>query len=439
MIKAFNGLILINLSILAFLFFIQDANAVLQVDITQGNVQILSMIPQSCNHQSVKNSQNIINIVHDDLKRTGLYALNSGINECDTDISSYTDKLGDNDYLYALYFSSEKSKDINIELRLWDLRSRKLLLTQKFTSTAAEYRSLAHSVADAIYKRLTGESGYFNTKIVYITEIPKGDYVEKRVTIAEQDASNPMFLTDDSLLALSPRISYDRKKVVFMAYKNDIASIYLLDLDNLNENITPKSDLLVSFQGGVLSAPKFSPDNKYLLFARSYASSTDIYKINLESFEYSKLTNSAIAINTSPSYSPDMKRIAFISDRTAVPSIYVMNSDGTDQKRITRGKGSYFNTNWSPRGDWIAFTKVHNRKFYIGIIKPDGSSERLLTSSPYVLDNPTWSPNGRLLMFSRKFNKKSKLTNKLHTIDITGSNEMELKTPYGAGDPSWSS
>ncbi|ETO91173.1 MAG: protein tolB [Candidatus Xenolissoclinum pacificiensis L6] len=427
--------IILNVLIFSLLSY-NKAHAILKVDITQGNVRPVGITYQVCNGDT-KYSSNISNIIKSDLKRTGFYSvMTSNASQCITDIRLNTENV---DYLYTLDISHNKY-GINLVVKLWDVYAKKLLIDKHLSSDEKSYRDLAHMASDVIYSRLTGDTGYFNTKIVYITEKMNNKKVEKLVTISDQDGENPIFITESDISPLSPRISYDSQKVAFMAYKDDIANIYILDLNDVLNGKPSKNDLLVTFQEGVLSSPRFSPDNKFLLFARSYGVSTDIYKINLETFEHQKLTSNTVAINTSPAYSPDMQQIAFISDRDGTPNIYVMDANGKRQKRITKGPGSYFNTTWSPRGDWIAFTKVHKRKFYIGIIKPDGSSERLLTNSPYVLDTPSWSTNGRLLLFSRKIKQRNdRFINKIYTVDITGHNEMEIKTPYGASDPSWSS
>ena len=56
---------------------------------------------------------------------------------------------------------------------------------------------------------------------------------------------------------------------------------------------------------------------------------------------------------------------------------------------------------WSPRGDYIAFTKIDGGRFCIGVMRPDGSGERMLANG-FLVEGPTWAPNGRVLMFFRQ-------------------------------------
>ncbi|HRQ62086.1 MAG TPA: Tol-Pal system protein TolB, partial [Alphaproteobacteria bacterium] len=106
-------------------------------------------------------------------------------------------------------------------------------------------------------------------------------------------------------------------------------------------------------------------------------------------------------------------------------------------QRITFGQGRYANPVWSPRGDLIAFTRMHQGQFYIGVIRPDGSGERLI-STAYHVEGPSWSPNGRVLTYFKESRGGSGKKSNVYTVDITGFNERLLKTPGDGSDPAWS-
>ena len=129
----------------------------------------------------------------------------------------------------------------------------------------------------------------------------------------------------------------------------------------------------------------------------------------------------------------------FNSDRGGNQQLYIMNADGSDVRRISFGSGRYATPVWSPRGDYIAFTKMAGGQFYIGVMYPDGSGERLLASG-YLVEGPTWSPNGRVLMYFRqeKGGRSSSAPVKLYSIDLTGYNERQIITPADGSDPAWS-
>ena len=181
-------------------------------------------------------------------------------------------------------------------------------------------------------------------------------------------------------------------------------------------------------------APRFSPDGNYLIMSIAREGTTWIYEVNLRTSTMKMITGIPGTISTSPSYSPDGRHIVFNSDRDNARALYVMNRDGSDIKRISFGKGSYTDPLWSPRGDFIAFIKMHKNNFYLGVMRPDGSGERLLTTS-WLDEGPTWSPNGRVIMFSREYRNGQ---NFIHKVDVTGYNERKVKTPSNASNPAWS-
>jgi TolB protein len=180
-------------------------------------------------------------------------------------------------------------------------------------------------------------------------------------------------------------------------------------------------------------APRFSPDGNRVVLSKAENGATNIFALDLRTRRLNRLTDGN-SIDTTPSYSPDASKIVFNSDRGGSQQLYVMGGDGGGAKRISFGSGKYGTPVWSPRGDKIAFTKIDGGSFYIGIMNPDGSGERLLTQD-FLAEGPTWAPNGRVLMY---FREGKGAPPRLMTIDLTGSNQREVKTPGAASDPAWS-
>jgi TolB protein len=160
---------------------------------------------------------------------------------------------------------------------------------------------------------------------------------------------------------------------------------------------------------------------------------SNLFALDLRTHKPTRLTDSP-AIDTSPCYAPDGSKIVFNSDRGGSQQLYVMSADGGGAKRISFGSGKYGTPVWSPRGDLIAFTKIDGGSFFIGVMRPDGSGERLLTRD-FLVEGPTWAPNGRVLMYFREGRGSGP---RLFSIDLTGSNQREVKTPGDASDPAWS-
>jgi TolB protein len=321
---------------------------------------------------------------------------------------------------------------LKVEFRLWDVLAEQQMAGLAYFSTPENWRRVAHIIADAIYKRMTGEDGYFDSRIVYVAETGPMDRRIKRLAIMDQDGENHRFLTDGQTLVLTPRFSPGTQEITYLSYFNDRPRVYLFNID------TGQQEVLGDFPG-MTFAPRFSPDGNQVIMSLAQNGNSDIYSMDLRTRRVSRLTDHP-SIDTSPSFSPDGSRITFNSDRGGTQQIYVMNADGSGVERISYGKGRYATPVWSPRGDLIAFTRMAQGEFYIGVMKPDGSGERLLTKG-FLVEGPTWAPNGRVLSYFRQTPGNSNgqgATSRLYTIDLTGYNEREVVTPLDASDPAWS-
>ncbi|MCF8496806.1 MAG: Tol-Pal system beta propeller repeat protein TolB [Alphaproteobacteria bacterium] len=316
-----------------------------------------------------------------------------------------------------------------VEFRLWDVFSQKQIAGMAYTTTPENWRRIAHIIADEIYKHLTGEDGYFDTRIVYVSESGPAQKRVKRLAIMDQDGQNSKYLTDGRELVLTPRFSPTQQQIAYMSYGAGGPKVYLYDIS------TGRHEPLGNFPGMTFS-PRFSPDGRKVVMSLAVDGNTEVYEMDLGSRAKRRITNST-GIDTAPSYAPDGRRIVFESDRGGTQQLYTMNADGSNQQRITFGQGRYANPVWSPRGDLIAFTRMYQGKFYIGVIRPDGSGERLITNA-YHVEGPTWSPNGRVLAYFKERPSGNSRQAKIYTVDITGYNERLLQTPQDASDPAWS-
>jgi TolB protein len=331
--------------------------------------------------------------------------------------------------------SVERQADgrLQVEFRLWDVLNEQQLTGLRYTTTQQNWRRIAHIVADAVYKRITGEDGYFDTRVVYVSETGPGDRRVKRLAIMDQDGANHRFLTDGRSLVLTPRFSPTAQEITYLSYTRGTPRVYLFNID------TGQQELLGDFPG-MTFAPRFSPDGNKVIMSLAVDGNSDIYTLDLRTHQATQLTDSP-AIDTSPCYSPDGTQIAFNSDRGGSQQLYTMRADGSNVTRISFDQHARYGTPvWSPRGDLIAFTKLDGGQFYIGVMRPDGTGERLLTQA-FLVEGPTWAPNGRVLMYFRQTPTDSKGqggNTRLYSIDLTGRNEREVITPQDASDPAWS-
>jgi TolB protein len=314
------------------------------------------------------------------------------------------------------------------EFRLWDVAAGRQLAGQRFATSAQNWRRVGHIIADQVYQQLTGESGYFDTRVVFVDETGPKDKRVKRLAIMDQDGFNVRLLSRGNELVLTPRFSPTNQEITFMSYASDQPRVYLMNLESGQREI-------VGDFPGMTFAPRFSPDGQRVVMSLQEQGNSAIFEMDLRTRQKRQLTPGT-AIDTSPSYSPDGRQIVFETDRDGAQEIYVMNSDGSNPHRISGGEGRYSTPVWSPRGDYIAFTKQLGGSFLIGVMRPDGSGERVLTEG-FHNEGPTWAPNGRVLMFFRD-SPGANGGPRIFSIDLTGYNERQVSTPAFASDPAWS-
>lgn len=440
---------MINRSIINFLLFVMFFFALgfsdivhakeFEARITKGTfkprpVAISAFHPTDSQHNAM--AREIPKIVTRNLNSSGLFRPINPSAFVQTPVSIFQDgvrfpewRMTGTETLVTGTVMTDDQGNTRVEFRLWDVLSERQLIGMAYTTTSQNWRRIAHIMSDEIYKRLSGEDGYFDTRIVYISETGPVKKRVKRLAVMDQDGANHKFLTDGSYLVLTPRFSPETQRITYMSYQGGIPKVYLYDIN------TGRHEVLGNFQG-MTFAPRFSPDGNKLVFSLAKNGNTDIYVMDLRNRHAQRMTSGS-AIETSPCYSPDGSQIVFESDRSGGQQLYIMKVDGSSMNRLTYGKGRYGNPVWSPRGDLIAFTRMYQGKFYIGVIRPDGSGERLITSA-YHVEGPTWSPNGRVLSYFKETPVGNKRSAKIYTIDITGYNEHVLKTPQDGSDPAWS-
>src|ERR1700688_3113838 len=410
--------------------------AVVRLDITEGNFQPLPIpIPNFFGGADSDNDTavGVTQIITANLKGSGLFL--------PIDPAAFLEKLASVDNvpnfpnwrtinaqaLVTGRVTRQSDGRLKAEFRLWDVLAGQQLAGQQYFTTPDNWRRIAHIISDAIYERLTGDGGYFDSRIVFIDETGPAERRIKRLAIMDQDGANVRYLTRGDELVLTPRFSPSTQEITYMAYGQGDPRVYLLNIE------TGQREIVGNFPGMSFS-PRFSPDGQRVIMSLQQGSNANIFVMDLRSKATTRLTDTP-AINTAPSYSPDGNQICFESDRGGHPQIYIMPSAGGPAQRISFGEGSYSTPVWSLRGDYIAFTKQGSGQFSIGIMKPDGSGERILTSG-FHNEGPTFAPNGRVLMFFR--DPGGNAGPSLFTVDISGRNEQRVPTPGFASDPAWS-
>jgi TolB protein len=408
------------------------ASARVEININKGNVEPLPIAVTDF-IASGDLGQRITDVIAADLKRSGLFA---PVNK-----QAFIEKISNPDQpprfedwkvinaqaLVTGRVTQEGDGRLRAEFRLWDTFGGQQLTGQQFFTQPENWRRVAHIIADAIYENLTGEKGYFDTRIVYVAESGPKTARKRQLAIMDQDGFNARALTNGNDIVLTPRFSPNRQEITYMSFEGNQPRVYLLQLE------TGQREMVGNFPGMTFS-PRFSPDGQKVIMSLQQEGNSNIYTMDLRSRTTTRLTSTA-AIDTSPSYSPDGAQVVFESDRGGRPQLYVMGADGSNQRRVSFGDGSYSTPVWSPRGDLIAFTKQSGGKFSIGVMKPDGSGERILTTG-FHNEGPTWAPNGRVLMFFRQAAGAG--GPQIYSIDLSGYNEQLVQTKGFASDPAWS-
>lgn len=418
----------------------------LKIEITQGQVKatpiaITNFYAPAANDAS-KKGEELAKIITYDLKTSGLFEpLNPAAFVQDSASLQQSPRFADWRILNAQCLLCGKVEEsggqIKVQFRLFDVFKGEQLLGLELKVESSKWRRLAHMIADEIYKRITGEEGYFNTKLAFIDESgPKGKRRVRRLSIMDYDGADVQHLTNGSSIVLTPRYAPNNQQIAYLSYEEGAPQVFLYDLpSNSKKHLHTFAGYNMSF------APRFSPDSTEIVMSLQKGGSSAIYLMNIATKKLTNLTQhdavtstSSHHIDTSPCFSPDGSQIVFTSDRGGIENIYIMGRDGSNPHRVSFGGGKYSQPVWSPRGDLIAFTKMQGGVFYIGVMRPDGSDERLITSG-YLVEAPIWSANGRVLMYAKEERKGRA---QLYAIDLTGRYEHKIKTPREASDGAWS-
>ena len=418
----------------------RPAIAELKVDIVAGGTEPVSVAVQKFEtSDGVKSADaaTIREVVEADLKRTGLFRI---VNH--NAFPEYVKMHGMPNFkswqaiktkvLVQAKMTAENGQ-YKLDFFVWDIDGREQIEAQSLVASKKSVRRLAHIMADAIYERLTGEIGYFDTQIVFIAESGPINKRVKRMAIMDQDGYGMRYLSDADTFVMSPHFSPNMQSIVFLSYYNDDPMVWSLDLD------TGEQKRLGQF-GGMNFAPRFSPDGQRVALSLVKNGITHIYEFNTQTKQLRQLTFGN-SINTSPSYSPDGKKMAFNSDRSGRQQIHILDLESGEVERITYGAGRYATPAWSPDGHFIAFTKIADDTFYVGIMDPRGRNEKILAGG-WFMEAPSWAPGSRRIVYyetERALDGIERMSH-IRSVDITGQNIYDIELPDGVNglEPTWS-
>src|SRR5216684_4934382 len=315
------------------------ARAELHLDITKGKIEPLPIaIPDFAGNapNEIQLGRDVTQVISADLERSGLFlpidqrAFIEKITTNQTEPRFADWRIINAQALVTGAATMQPDGRARIEFRLWDVLAEQHLTGFGYTTTPQNWRRIAHIIADQIYKRITGEDGYFDTRVVYISETGPADKRVKRLALMDQDGANHQYLTDGSALVLTPRFSPSAQEITYLSYASGTPRVYLFNID------TGRQESIGDFPG-MTFAPRFSPYCSRVVLSRSENGTTNIFVLDLRSRRVSRLTDGN-SIDTTPSYSPDGSKIVFNSDRGGSQQLYVMSADGGGIRRIKIGR-----------------------------------------------------------------------------------------------------
>ncbi len=432
-------LTLISAATLALPVVAQERSGPLRIEITEGVIEpvpiaVAPFIAE--NAAAAQFASQLTQVVADDLSGTGLFrnipqsAYISQVAGFDAEVAYADWKAINAEALIVGAVTLSSDNRLLVKFRLFDIfTGAPLGEGLQFAGDTASWRRVAHKVADQVYARITGEDGFFDSRVVYVETTGPKDARQRRLAIMDYDGANVQYLSDASSIVLAPRFSPTGDRVLFTSYETGFPQIYEIAVGAASKRALGLDTDTMTF------APRYAPDGRRVVYSEAKGGNTDLYLLDPNSGQRTRLT-SAPSIETAPSFSPDGNQIVFESDRSGNQQLYVMSTGGGEPKRISFGQGRYGTPVWSPRGDFIAFTKQNAGRFHIGVMRNDGSGERLLTAS-FLDEGPTWAPNGRVLMFTRE-SAGSDGQPALFSVDVSGRNLKRVATGTAASDPAWS-
>jgi len=314
-----------------------------------------------------------------------------------------------------------EGNQLRLELRLYDLLKARQLLGKEYVTSSREYKKPIHRFAEEILFLLTGERGFFQTKIAFIST----GTGKKEIYLADFDGTNFQRLTHYNSITLTPRWSPRGNEIAYTSYKDGGPALYLLQLPGLQST-------RISNRPGVNITPAWLPDGESLAVALNHKGNSEILQLHRSGTFIQKLTQSW-GIDVSPTWSPDGKQMAFVSNRSGSPQIYILNVSTREIRRITF-QGNYNVTPvWSPKGDLLAYAGQAGSQFQIFTILPSGSEPHRLTTVGSN-ESPDFSPDGRMIIFSSNRHGKSAI----YVMNTNGVNQRRITfLPGEQFSPSW--
>lgn len=296
------------------------------------------------------------------------------------------------------------------------------------TAPISAARSIAHRIADIIFKQITGVRGAFDTKIAYVTETD-GPGKKRRYTleVADSDGANPQTVLSSNFPLMSPTWSPDGSKLAYVSFEGRRSGIWVQDLR------TGQRYQLTKFPG-INGAPSWSPKGNKIALTLSKYHSPNIYVVDLDTRNLTQITNDG-SINTEACWLPDNQTLVFTSDRSGSPQLFEKTIGSSSAQRLTFGLSYAAGGAISPDGKTLALLAGGNGGFRVAVQSlSGGGSDLRYISNGGSEERPSFAPNGTMLIYASQVGGGSVLK----VSPVSGGESQTLRFARGkVRDPAW--
>ena len=403
--------------------FIPVANAALEIEISGGSAQQIpiAIVPFGQGEHAATMS----GIIAADLKRSGLFRVleTGGVASRPTDITQI--KFAEWSALQAQAMSvgtiePQADGKLKVSFQLADVLKQTQLTSGQYNISPSQLRITAHKIADAIYQKLTGESGIFASHIAYINK-SKGRYT---LQVADADGANPRTMLSSKEPIISPAWAPDGNRIAYVSFEKKKPIIYVQTLGGQRTTVA-------SFKGNNI-APAWSPDGNKLAIVLTHGANSQLYTINADGSGLKPVTKSS-AIDTEPTWSTDGQWIYFTSDRGGRPQIYKVSSQGGDPKRVSFEGAYNVSPRFSPDGKSLAMIRNDGGRFRVALQDLNSGQVQLLSDGGQD-ESPSFAPNGRVILYATRNGGRGALA----AVSADGRVKQRLNESGGdIREPAW--
>ena len=386
-----NSFLFVLLGLLAML----PAHAQLTIDIIGGGANQVPIAIAPFKSEDLL-PQKVTEVVAADLNRSGLFRIvdSGGLSEIPAELAEVQYPVWTARGADALVIGSiaPLANGVwDVRFRLLDVAKQAQLTGFAYRVTTQELRNTAHKIADAIYEKLTGDTGVFTTRITYV--VKQGARFELQVADADGYGAQTVLASNEPII--SPKWSPDGTRLAYVSFERRKPILYIQSL------VTGARTVAANFKGSN-SGPAWAPDGRRLAVVLTKDGNSQIYLINADGSDLRRLTNTP-GIDTEPSFSPDGQWIIFTSDRGGSPQIYRMPAGGGPAERLTF-EGSYnVSPRYAPDGKSFVFIQRNGGWFSIAVQDFLSRQSQLLTENS-IDESPSFAPNGRIILYATESN-----------------------------------